>query len=153
MAGRWRSRSASRFDNIGGDRGTAPSEDSTSTASSTSPNDGSPMRPPRGGSLPRDAYRTPRDISGKHSPNRPVLTKLGDLEEWPVAASPGHGLGGDVVRRLPQLDPIALGIGDPTESTYPLHFLCLSRHVRFFGAELCEHRIQVTDPEVEHRLL
>ena len=54
---------------------------------------------------------------------------------------------------LPQLDPIALGIGDPAESTDTLHVLRLLGHVRSLGAQLREHRIQVADPEVEHGLL
>ena len=54
---------------------------------------------------------------------------------------------------LPQLDPIALRIGDPAESTDTLHFLGLFRHVRSLGAQLREHRIQVTDAKVEHGLL
>src|SRR5580698_4402312 len=54
---------------------------------------------------------------------------------------------------LPQLDPIALGIGDPAESTDALHVLRLFSHVRSPGAQLREHRIQIADPEVEHGLL
>src|SRR5205814_1824558 len=50
---------------------------------------------------------------------------------------------------LPQLDPIALRIGDPAESTDPLHILSLLGHVRSLGVQLREHRIQVADPEVE----
>ena len=36
--------------------------------------------------------------------------------------------------RLPQLDPIALRIGDPAESTDTLHLVRLSSHVRSLGA-------------------
>jgi hypothetical protein len=52
--------------------------------------------------------------------------------------------------RLPQLDPVALGIGDPAEPADTLHVLRLLSHVRSLGAQLREHRIQVADPEVEH---
>jgi dihydrofolate reductase len=54
---------------------------------------------------------------------------------------------------LPQLDPVALGIGDPAESTDTLHVLRLFNHFRSLGAQLREHRIQVADPEVDHGLL
>src|SRR3569833_4755474 len=54
---------------------------------------------------------------------------------------------------LPQFDPIALRISDPAESTDFLHLLGLLGHVRALGAQLGEHRVQVTDTEVEHRLL
>src|SRR5580693_9063082 len=54
---------------------------------------------------------------------------------------------------LPQLDAIALGIGDPAEPADALHVLRLLSHVRSLGAQLREHRIQVADPEVEHGLL
>jgi hypothetical protein len=46
-----------------------------------------------------------------------------------------------------------LGIGDPAESTDTLHVLRLFSQVRSLGAQLREHRIQVADPEVDHRLL
>src|SRR5215831_19154764 len=54
---------------------------------------------------------------------------------------------------LPQLDPIALGIGDPAEPADTLHFLRFLIHVRSLAAQLRKHRIQVADPEVEHGLL
>jgi hypothetical protein len=54
---------------------------------------------------------------------------------------------------LPELDPIALGIGDPAESTDVLYVLRLLSDVRFLGAQLCEHRVQVADPKVDHYLL
>src|SRR5215470_17501726 len=54
---------------------------------------------------------------------------------------------------LPQLDPIALRIGDPAGSTDTLHVLSLLGHVRSLGAQLREHRVQVADTEVEHGLL
>src|SRR5262249_48321071 len=54
---------------------------------------------------------------------------------------------------LPQLDPVALRIGDPAEPADTLHVLRFPGHVRSLGAQLREHRIQVTDPEVEHGLL
>src|SRR5262245_37544312 len=54
---------------------------------------------------------------------------------------------------LPELDPIALGIGDPAESTDTLHVLRLLSHIRTLGAQLREHRVQVADSEVEHGLL
>ena len=54
---------------------------------------------------------------------------------------------------LPQLDAIALRIGDPAEATDTVHVLLFFSHVRSFGAQLGEHRIQVADPEVEHGLL
>src|SRR5580658_5184459 len=54
---------------------------------------------------------------------------------------------------LPQLDPVALGIGDPAEAADTLHVLRLLSYVRSLSAQLREHRIQVTDPEVEHGLL
>ena len=54
---------------------------------------------------------------------------------------------------LPQLDPVALRIGDPAEPADTLHVLRLAGHVRSLGAQLREHRIQVADPEVEHGLL
>src|SRR6516162_7892840 len=54
---------------------------------------------------------------------------------------------------LPQLDPIALRIGDPAEPADTLHALRLVGHVRSLGAQLREHRVQVADPEVEHGLL
>jgi len=63
--------------------------------------------------------------------------------DWAVGTSGG----------LPQLDPVALGIGDPAESTYTLHVLRLSSYVRSLGAQLSEHRVQITDPEVDHDLL
>src|SRR3954471_10136712 len=55
--------------------------------------------------------------------------------------------------RLPQLEPMALRIGDPAESTDTLHLLNVWGHVRSLGAQLREHRIEVADPEVEHGLL
>jgi hypothetical protein len=54
---------------------------------------------------------------------------------------------------LPQLDPIALRIGDPAEPADALHALRFFGHLRSLGTQLREHRIQVADPEVEHRLL
>jgi hypothetical protein len=54
---------------------------------------------------------------------------------------------------LPELDPIAVGIGDPAESTDSFHVLRLFSHVRSRGAKLREHRTQVAEPEVEHGLL
>lgn len=43
--------------------------------------------------------------------------------------------------RLPQLYPIALGIGDPPESPDPGHLLDFRIHVRTLGAQLREHGI------------
>src|SRR5215471_4166529 len=54
---------------------------------------------------------------------------------------------------LPQLDSVALRIGHPAESANTLHVLSLLGHVRSPGAQLREHRVQVADTEVEHRLL
>src|SRR5215831_18846058 len=54
---------------------------------------------------------------------------------------------------LPQLDPIALRIGDPAKPTDTFHVLSLLGHVRSLGAQLRKHRIQVADTEVEHGLL
>jgi hypothetical protein len=51
-----------------------------------------------------------------------------------------------------QVDPIALRIGDPAESTDTLHVLRLFGHVRSLGAQLREHRIQVADPACSTRL-
>ena len=54
---------------------------------------------------------------------------------------------------LPQLDSVALRVGDPAEPADTLHVLRLAGHVRSLGAQLREHHIQVADPEVEHGLL
>src|SRR4051812_4312494 len=56
-------------------------------------------------------------------------------------------------RGLPELDAIAVGIGNPAESTDTLHLLRFLGHARALGAQLREHRVQVANPEVEHRLL
>src|SRR3954470_12055640 len=53
---------------------------------------------------------------------------------------------------LPQLDAIALRIGDPAESTDALHVLRFLDRACSLGAQLREHGIQVADPEVEHGL-
>src|SRR5450432_3622085 len=54
---------------------------------------------------------------------------------------------------LPELDPVALRIGDPAEPADALHFLRLLRHVGSVGPQLREHRVEVAYPEVEHGLL
>src|SRR5215469_6088937 len=54
---------------------------------------------------------------------------------------------------LPELDPVALGIGDPAEPADAFHVLRFFGHVRSLGAQLREHGVQVADPEVEHGLL
>src|SRR5690349_9888401 len=54
---------------------------------------------------------------------------------------------------LPQLDPVTLGIGDPAEPADTLHLLGVLGHLRSFGTQLRDHRVQVADAEVEHRLL
>src|ERR1700691_2143669 len=54
---------------------------------------------------------------------------------------------------LPELDSVALGIGDPAEPADALHGLGLADHIRSLGAQLRQHRFQVADPEVKHGLL
>src|SRR6478735_12255657 len=55
--------------------------------------------------------------------------------------------------RLPELDAVALRVGHPAEPADAGHVLGLVRDLRPGGAQLREHRIQVADPEVQHRLL
>src|SRR3954454_4872816 len=55
--------------------------------------------------------------------------------------------------RLPQLDPIALRIDDPTEATHALHLLRLVGYVCPLAPQLRKHRVEVANPEVEHGLL
>jgi len=50
---------------------------------------------------------------------------------------------------LQDLDAVAVGVGDPAESTDTLHVQRLASHVRSLGAQLCEHRFRVADPEVD----
>jgi multicomponent Na+:H+ antiporter subunit D len=76
--------------------------------------------------------RTPGNLAGRQHVTACVKTRSGGL---------------------PQLDPVALGIGDPAEPADALQVMRLFSHVRSLGAQLREHRIQVADPEVEHGLL
>ena len=106
-----------------------------------------PTTPRRAGEIPGDTRGTHRHI------DRPLTAC------WQGHARQ-HRLPGvaEIVRRtrsggLPQLDPIALRIGDPAESADTLHVLRFLGHVRSLGGQLREHRIQVADPEVEHGLL
>jgi len=54
---------------------------------------------------------------------------------------------------LPELDAVALGIGDPAEAADAFHLLDFVDYVGAVLAELQEHGVQVADPEVHHRLL
>src|SRR3954471_12061755 len=54
---------------------------------------------------------------------------------------------------LPQLDAVALGIGDPAEPADAFHVLRLAVDISTLGPQLGEHRVEVADPEVDHRLL
>src|ERR1700760_3616328 len=53
---------------------------------------------------------------------------------------------------LPELDPIVLGICNPTEATDTVHLLDRLVHVGALGAQLNEHRIEVSHAKVQHRL-
>ena len=103
---------------------------------------------------PKAAKKAPRDFSTNSASTFPGAAR----EEvhtsttwWAASTSPPC-----VTTRsggLPQLDPIALRIGDPAEPADTLHVLRFVGHVRSHGAQLRDHRIQVADPEVEHGLL
>ncbi len=81
-----------------------------------------------------NAYKRARVTS-----NRPVNTS-----SYPGPAPARQHVTACVKTRsggLPQLDPVALGIGDPAEPADTLHVLRLFSHVRSLGAQLREHRI------------
>src|SRR4051812_10756148 len=82
----------------------------------------------------RSSSRSPR--------SRPAPSATGPSLRAAPAAVNVTGSGG-----LPELDPVALRIGHPAEPADSLHVLRLLRHVRALGAQLCEHRLQVADPE------
>ena len=46
---------------------------------------------------------------------------------------------------MPQLDAVALGVGDPAEATDTVHLLRLTGDVGALRPELREHRVEVLD--------
>jgi hypothetical protein len=54
---------------------------------------------------------------------------------------------------VPQLDPVPLRIGNPTESADTFHDLHVINDVGALGSQLREHGIEVVNPEVDHRRL
>src|SRR5207245_4022632 len=53
------------------------------------------------------------------------------------------------LRRLPQFDPVALGVRDPPEATV-LGLLDLSGYLDSFGPEGREHAVQIPHAVVDH---
>ncbi len=72
----------------------------------------------------------------------------------PVLVSSDAPAGGDgALGGLPELDAVALGIGDPAEAADAFHLLDVVDDIGALVAELGEHGVEVADPEVEHGLL